>query len=291
MKIFLTSLLLLGSVACSSAATTINSTNKFSYGANIGWMDWRGDTNNSAIIGEYVCSGYIYAANVGWINLGNGSPTNGIQYQNISANDFGVNHDGVGNLRGYAYGANIGWINFETNGAPQVDLSNGKISGSVYSANCGWISLSNGFAVVQTDSIQVGADTDQDGISDAWERLHFNGNLSTANTSSDSDSDGQTDLAESIADTDPLDDTDILRITSNSVMSSNGEDTATLIWISRPTRQYRAQYRTNLNDSFPWIDLGFLFNPSSGNTTTQALNFAAPSNERYLRVQAVKPLP
>src|SRR5436190_12441654 len=71
------------------AVTTINPTNKFAYGANIGWMDWRGDTNSGAAIGEYVCSGYLYAANVGWINLGNGTPTNGIQYRNVSANDFG----------------------------------------------------------------------------------------------------------------------------------------------------------------------------------------------------------
>ena len=58
--------------------------------------------NNGAVIGEYVCSGYIYSANVGWINLGSGSPANQIHYQNNSATDFGVNKDGLGNLRGYA---------------------------------------------------------------------------------------------------------------------------------------------------------------------------------------------
>src|ERR1041385_4588458 len=105
-----------------SAATTINTANKYSYSANIGWIDWRGDTNNGAVIGEYVCSGYIYSANVGWINLGSGSPTNGIQYMNLGVGDFGLNQDGLGNLRGYAYGANIGWINFENVGAPKVDL-------------------------------------------------------------------------------------------------------------------------------------------------------------------------
>src|SRR5258706_9956395 len=117
------------------AATTINPANKYAYGANCGWMDWRGDTNSGAVIGEYVCSGYIYAANVGWINLGGGAPTNGIQYQNLSANDFGVNQDGLGNLRGYAYGANIRWVNFQTNGAPKMDLQTGKFTGFIYSAN------------------------------------------------------------------------------------------------------------------------------------------------------------
>src|ERR1039457_4425054 len=108
------------------AATTIDAANKYAYGANLGWLDWRGDTANGAVIGDYVCSGYIYSANVGWINLGNGTPTNSIRYQNLSANDCGVNHDGGGNLRGYAYGANIGWINFENTGAPRVDLLTGK---------------------------------------------------------------------------------------------------------------------------------------------------------------------
>ena len=130
--------------------TTINGTNHYAYGANLGWLDWRGDTNHGAVIGTNVCSGYIYSANFGWISLGNGSPTNGVQYQNLSASDFGVNVDGSGNLSGYAYGANIGWINFTNPGTPKVDLASGSLSGSVWSANWGWISLSN----VQTSPIQ-----------------------------------------------------------------------------------------------------------------------------------------
>ena len=157
MRTLLSSLLLVGSVASCWALTTINTTNKYAYGANVGWIDWRGDTNSGAVIGEYVCSGYIWAANVGWINLGSGAPTNGIHYLNLLANDFGVNHDGQGNLRGYAYGANIGWINFETNGAPKVDLKTGRLSGYAHSSNCGWISLGNAVAFVQTDTIAPGA--------------------------------------------------------------------------------------------------------------------------------------
>src|SRR5687768_7611126 len=117
--------LLLGTLALAltaAAATTINTENKFAYGANIGWMDWRGDAASGAIIGEFVCSGFVYAANVGWIHLGDGTPANNIRYQNNSASDFGVNHDGVGNLVGYAYGANIGWLTF----------TNRDSSGAVY---------------------------------------------------------------------------------------------------------------------------------------------------------------
>ena len=143
-------LLLAASLAAGHAATTINAVNRYSYGANFGWMDWRGDTNNGVVIGPRFCSGNIYAANVGWISLGSGAPTNGVQYQNLSATDYGVNVDMYGRLRGYAYGANIGWIAFEDNGLPTVDFATGNLFGSTYGANVGWISLSNATAYVQT---------------------------------------------------------------------------------------------------------------------------------------------
>jgi hypothetical protein len=132
------------------AATTVDPVNKYAYGANLGWLNWIGDTANGAVVGLQVCSGSIYSANVGWINLGSGAPVNGMQYLNNSASDFGVNRDADGNLRGYAYGANIGWINFETNGAPKMDVLTGRFSGYAYSANIGWISLSNATAYVQS---------------------------------------------------------------------------------------------------------------------------------------------
>src|ERR1041385_2010407 len=97
MKAPFASLVLIATVGVASAATSINATNKYAYGANIGWIDARGNTNNGAIIGEFVCSGYLYAADVGWIHLGSNAPANGIQYQNNSATDYGVNQDGLGN--------------------------------------------------------------------------------------------------------------------------------------------------------------------------------------------------
>jgi hypothetical protein len=153
MKLFLLTLLSAFSLQPSAllhAATSINAVNHYAYGANLGWVDWRGDTSNGAIIGATFCSGYIYSANVGWINLGSGAPTNGVQYQNLSADDFGVNVDTLGNLNGLAYGANIGWIAFEGNGAPKVDFGSGNLSGYAWGANVGWISLSNAVAFVQT---------------------------------------------------------------------------------------------------------------------------------------------
>lgn len=275
-----------GIVSRAEATSTIDAANRYAYGANIGWMDWRGDTNNGAIIGEYVCSGYIYSANVGWINLGNGSPANQIQYQNNSATDFGVNQDGLGNLRGYAYGANIGWIAFEDTGAPKVDLFTGNLSGSVWSANCGWISLSNAVAYVQTDTITPGA-LAPDGLPIAW--LLSNFGTTNVNANADPDGDGMSNLQEYQAGTNPNDAKDFLRITSSRVSFVSGNDNDTLVWTSHPTRQYRVQQCTNLVGA-TWVDAGVLLTPDSGTNTTRTLQFSGPAAKRFIRVQAIKPL-
>ena len=267
------------------AATTINLSNKYAYAANLGWLNAYADSANGAVIGDNVCSGFIYAANVGWINLGGGSPTNGIQYQNLSASDFGVNHDGLGNLRGYAYGANIGWVNLETNGAPRVDLTTGKFSGSIYSANCGWISLSNAFAFVQTDTIAAGADTDGDGIADAWELTHTN-TLTAFTASSDTDGDGVSDKNEYFADTNPRDANDRLVITDYLITPSG--TLATFTWKSRPTRAYYLQKNLDLATSL-WFDSGLgLIAPDGSLTTRMFADTNTPM--RFYRVRAVRPL-
>jgi len=294
MKTLVTAFLLVGWISIGSAATTINPANHFSYGANLGWMDWRGDVASGAVIGEFICTGDIYAANVGWIRLGSGTPANGIRYQNNSAADYGVNHDGLGNLRGCAYGANIGWITFTNRDAagatydgPKVDLLTGKMSGFVWSANCGWISLSNQFAFVQTDKIQMGGDSDGDGIPDAWERLKF-GNLTTADAASDRDRDGFSDLSEYLADTDPTDPDSNLRITAYS--PDPGGSPAKIEWTSVASRLYHIQKRTDLNPGSIWSDAGLgLISPDPGATTTR--NFTDPASpQRFFRIEAIKPL-
>lgn len=236
--------------ARSFAGTTIDTTNRYAYGANVGWLNAVADTNNGVVIGEYVCSGYLYSANVGWINLGNGSPANGIYYQNLSGNDFGVNQDGLGNLRGYAYGANIGWIAFETNGAPKVDLATGKFSGYVYSANTGWISLSNAAAYVQTDTIQQGA-LAPDGLPIAWLLQNFG--TTNINANADPDGDGMNNAQEYLAGTDPNNASSVLRITSITRNYPVDPNFVTLIWAAVPTRYYAVQYR-NWLESGAWAD-------------------------------------
>jgi hypothetical protein len=295
MKTFCGILLALGTTAWSaSAASTINAVNRFAYGANIGWMDWRGDIANGAVVGAFVCSGNIYAANVGWISLGDGTPANGVRYANNTAADTGVNHDGAGNLTGYAYGANIGWLTFTNRAAdgtvydgPKVSLLTGRLSGFVWSANCGWISLSNAQAFVQTDTMDCGPDTDGDGIPDMWE-LQFAANLGILNGAGDNDGDGATNAEEFQADTNPLDAGSRLRVTT--ITKPNVLAPVTLVWSSVPTRQYRIRTSPDVAAPPPWADAGLgLIVPDAGSSTTRVL--AAPADPyRFYVIQTIKPL-
>lgn len=265
------------------ATTTIDVDNRYAYIANMGWLDWRADSTNGVVIGEYVCSGYIYAGNVGWIHLGYGVPANGIRYQNDSSADFGVNHDGAGHLRGFAYGANIGWINFEDIGDPRVDLGTGRFNGFAYSANCGWISLSNAFAYVQTDIIEPGADSDMDGIADAWE-LSYTNTLDALTADSNSDSDRLTDVQEAMADTNPLDPDDDLFITYFLLSNTNEVEMA---WTAKPTRLYRVEHRVALDTTNSWEELvmGFESLPGWNNVL-----FSDTGSRNFYRVRVIKPL-
>ena len=197
------------------AATNINETNAYSWGANVGFLNWRGDGTNGAVIGRYIVSGFIYGANIGWINMGDGTPDNGIQYSNASATDFGVNTVTDPNLpsevylRGYAYGANIGWINFENTGNARVVLSNNRLRGYAWGANIGWINLDDLNVFVQANSIDPGADTDGDGLTDAWEYIHF-GNLAM-NATDDPDDDGEDNLSEFRSNTVPANPNSVTR--------------------------------------------------------------------------------
>lgn len=279
-------LVFLGSLALSPAATTIDSDHPFAYGANLGWIDWRGDTNQGAVIGEYVCAGYLYAANVGWIHLGNGSPTNGIRYQQLTATDCGVNHDGLGNLRGYAWGANIGWIAFEATGAPTVDLASGRMSGYAYSANLGWINLSNAVAWVQTDVIAPGTDSDHNGLADAWEWLHF-ARLGV-DPNDDPDLDGLSNSEEYLAGTNPTDGADNLRVTA--CTADPAKSRVSLTWRSQPTRQYRILRTDNLKAPVSWSDVGLgVVLPDPGPSTSRSFPGTGSGNVFY-RIEAFRML-
>jgi len=268
-------------------ATSINATHHQAYGANIGWINARGDVTNGAVIGQFFCSGYLYGANVGWISLG-AYPTNGFRYNNLSAGDFGVNHDGLGNLSGYAYGANIGWINFETNGNPRVDLLTGNLSGFAWGANVGWISLSNAFARVQTDFLATGNDKDEDGIPDPWELANAPDLDTLDDYPADNDDDGVPDADEYLADTDPRDEGIYLRVTD----IERQHPTNLVTWTVQPTRFYRLEQAGSAADGTPWADsgLGQLAPPANFDPTLTAPVIDTAATTRFYRAKAVVPL-
>ncbi len=267
------------------ADTSVNTSNNAAYSANAGWLNMRGDVTNGVVMGQLFCTGYIWSANCGWIGMGNG-PTNGWRYTNTSGNDWGVNHDAAGALSGYAYGANLGWINFEqTYGKPWLNLASGIMTGFVWSANAGWISLSNAQAFVRTDRLSSGPDRDNDGIPDPWER-RMTGNTNFVG-SGDADFDGQTDLNEYLADTDPLNASNRLSISSFSTLTGTNQ----LAWPVTQTRRYELQQANVLTGTVSWADSGYgVMPPDSGSNMTRNIARSASETSRFYRVRAVLPL-
>jgi hypothetical protein len=279
-KQILTAIVLSTAIAC-MAATTIDPANKYGYGANIGWINAEGDVANGAVIGQAFCEGYMYGANVGWIHLGNGGPVNNMAYANDSATDYGINHDGLGNLSGYAYGANIGWINFEQiHGKPMVDLLTGALSGYAWGANVGWIDLST----LATLTLAA-PDVDVDGIADAWEYGHTNTLTVLAALGTDSDGDGVLDVDEYGADTDPFDDTDYLVITDFQMENT----TNWVTWPVKSTRLYTLQHATALSNGMSWTTTSSSFIPSFGPDVEEEVTGVSDTN-RFYRVEVTVPL-
>src|SRR6185503_13727226 len=132
----------------------------YSWGENIGWMNWRdaGDPPGSQGVRVHssFLSGFIWAEGAGWISVGNGRPVDGIQYGNAEGGDFGVNLESNGDLRGYAWGENIGWLAFDTRSLgslrARLDSAARRFRGYVWGENVGWINLDDPEQFVGIDS-------------------------------------------------------------------------------------------------------------------------------------------
>lgn len=272
--------------------STVSTNNKWAWSANAGWINCRPTATNGAIIGEFVCSGYLYSSVCGWIHLGDGIPTNGIRYSNDSAEDYGVNHDGEGHLSGFGWCASAGWINFEwTNAeaanAPKVDLKTGACSGYAWGGTLGWISLTNWSTYLQTVVIDAGSDTNTNGIPDAWEMDKTGSTTNLGQTAgADFDFDGMTDFEEYVADTDPADMQDQLRLTALSVPDGTNIQ---LRWSSRESRLYQIEKNTNLTNQAGWTNIGLsLYYPDTGTITTISISDGVP--QEFFRIKAVRTL-
>ena len=286
--------LFLAALGLASAAladpSTIGEGDSYAWAPNIGWLELR---PNAPTFGEGIVltdthlSGFAWSDSTGWINFGDGTPANGIRYGNADGADSGVNHDGAGNLSGLAWSANLGWINFGWANAtdpnrPRFDLLSGGFSGYAWSANSGWINLDTG--ILKTDALCI-VDSDADGISDAWELDRAvqgqKSGLGVFTAGGDADGDGVSDKNEYLADTDPLDPTDRLRI----LAIGPSEGGSSLTWTSRPTRLYRTADSTDLVE---WIWSESL-TAQEGPQTTSDVNHNA-DRHHFFKVQAVLPL-
>ncbi len=265
------------------ADSTIAPGDSFAHAANAGWVDFHPSASDGVEIEDSFLRGWAYAANFGWIHFG-GTPANGHSYANDSAGDFGVNLDGNGRLSGYAYAGNIGWIRFEpTHGQPRIDFLSGQLDGSIYSGNIGWITLDTLSSDLVAASI-ARADSDSDGIADAWEYRHF-GSLVVADATSNSDKDPLGDVAEYVTGTDPNDATSYFRLTSR--VFDFDTHLVELSFTSSEDRVYRIEHSGDLVP--PWADSGLgIFAPDPGVETTRSV--ALPDDPRHF-VRAVSILP
>lgn len=85
-------------VSASNTDGTIDATNKYAWGQNIGWINF-GTSQGNVHVTDSQLTGYAWTENTGWINL------------NPSTSNY-VHNDSNGTLSGYAWGEGTGYIDF-----------------------------------------------------------------------------------------------------------------------------------------------------------------------------------
>lgn len=124
-------------------------------------------------------------------------------------------------------------------------------------------------------------DSDGDGMDDDWEMANF-GDLSR-DGGGDFDHDGQSDLAEFLAGTDPTNGNSIFRALT---VQAAGSSLTKIIWSAVPGKAYQVQYKTNLN-SAAWLNLPGVV--AAASSTGSALdNQAGQGPRRFYRVLLVQ---
>lgn len=285
-------LALAGAAVTDLGASSFSESAHHAWSATGGWISLRQGTTGVAVHERFL-AGWAWEQNTGWIGFGDGSPANGHAYANDGPEDFGVNLDAGGRLLGFAWSPNAGWIHFEqVHGKARLDFFSGRLEGYAWSQNLGWINLGQGIVAPVAVTLIV-SDSDGDGLDDAYEALHF-GDLETADETTDSDRDGQGDLAEAAADTDPNDPADFLRITRIAATpdpggKGGGGTTIELEWTSSPRRSYLLLASENPStEGFEPIPGRVAIEGFEGLTDT--LVFPPPGATRgFWRVQALAP--
>jgi hypothetical protein len=123
-------------------------------------------------------------------------------------------------------------------------------------------------------------DSDHDGLPDDWETYYFGG-LGPDGTA-DADGDGQSNLAEYIAGTNPGDAVSVLRLTAEWSASAQA---VTLSWPAAALRKYTVRYRDSLADAV-WQELPSA--PVAADAGRLKVQDAAPGQQRYYQVLVTK---
>jgi hypothetical protein len=126
-----------------AATGNIDPVNKWAWGTNVGWINFRPDHGGVTVYPDHL-EGYAWGENIGWIRLGSYTGGGAHTYGNTSNTDYGVNRDASGHLSGYAWNTNVGWINFSpTHGGVTIDPATGSFDGYAWGENVGWIRFGN----------------------------------------------------------------------------------------------------------------------------------------------------
>ncbi|MCP4359379.1 MAG: hypothetical protein GY796_15300 [Chloroflexi bacterium] len=137
--------LFLGLVSVVYAAGNIDSTNKWAWAGNAGWLNFNPSHGGGVTVYDDHLEGYAWAENIGWVRLGTHDGGGTHTYDNNAAGNYGVNIITATNvLTGYAWSANAGWINFNpSHGQVTIDSATGEFDGYAWGENVGWIHFKN----------------------------------------------------------------------------------------------------------------------------------------------------